>query len=216
MPRSLVLYTNNEVLARLKERLTRTYEQDPVKPYTLSFAQPSEGDSRRVRITELLAYSLSAIIDDLVGSGQALPVSTADKDVRGASYQDLFEGADPFQRTAVLQFSSPTIISLGGYRVAFPVLPLMLSHYVHAWNAFAGFQIARVPHLLEHLKMADFKISCVQTEHGPGCQGWIALELAKGSPEEEIRTFNALVDFAFYCGTGQHTDEGLGQTDRKR
>ncbi len=215
MPRSLVLYSSNEALARLKERLTRTYEQDPVKPYTLSFGQTSEGDARRVRITELLAYSLSPIIDDFVATGQALPVSTADKDVRGASYQDLFEGADAFQRTAVLQFSSPTIVSLGGYRVAFPVLPLMLSHYVHAWNAFAGFKITRVPHLLEHLTMVDFKISCVQTGHGPGCQGWIALELTTGLPEEEIRTFNALVDFAFYCGTGLHTDDGLGQTRRK-
>jgi hypothetical protein len=215
MPRSLVLYTSNQVLSRLKERLARTYEQDPVKPYTLSFGQTSEGDARRVRITELLAYSLSPIIDDLVAGGQALPVSTADKDVRGVSYQDLFEGADPSQRTAVLQLSSPTIISLGGYSVAFPVLPLMLSQYVHAWNAFAGFQVARVPHLLEHLKMTDFKISCTQTEHGPGCQGWVALELATGRPEEEIRTFNALVDFAFYCGTGLHTDEGFGQTRRK-
>jgi hypothetical protein len=215
MPRSLVLYTSNEVLTGLRERLTQGYGHEPVKPYTLSVAHKSEGDSRRVRITELLPYSLSPIIDDLTGSGQVLPVSTADKDVRGSSYEELFESADRFRRTAVLQLSSPTIITLGGYHVAFPVLPLMLSHYVHVWNTFAGFKIARVPQLLEHLKVGDFKISCAQTERGPGCQGWIALELAKGRPEEEIQTFNALVDFAFYCGTGLHTDEGLGQTRRK-
>ncbi|MBP1741266.1 MAG: cas6 [Deltaproteobacteria bacterium] len=215
MPRSLVLYTSNEVLFRLRERLTQGYGLEPIKPYTLSFAHRPEADSHRVRITELSSYSLSPIIDDLTGSGQALPVSTADKDVRGVSYEDLFESADRFQRTAVLQLLSPTIITLGGYHVAFPVLPLMLSQYVHVWNTFAEFKIAKAPQLLEHLKVADFKISCVQTEHGPACQGWIALELAKGRPEEEIQQFNALIDFAFYCGTGLHTDEGLGQTRRK-
>jgi hypothetical protein len=215
MPRSLVLYTSNEVLARLRERLTQGYGHESIKPYTLSFAHQSEGDSRRVRITELSSYSLSPVIDDLTASGQALPVSTGDKDVRGASYEDLFESADRFRRTAVLQLLSPTIITLGGYQVAFPVLPLMLSQYVHVWNTFAGFKIGKAPQLLEHLKVGDFRISCVQTEHGPGCQGWIALELAKGRPEEEIQQFNALVDFAFYCGTGLHTDEGLGQTRRK-
>ena len=137
MPKSLVLYTSNEVLARLRERLTQGYGHEPMKPYTLSVAHKSEGDSRRVRITELLPYSLSPIIDDLIGSGQALPVSTADKDVRGASYEELFGSADRFQRTAVLQLSSPTIITLGGYHVSFPVLPLMLSQYVHVWNTAA-------------------------------------------------------------------------------
>jgi hypothetical protein len=216
MPRSVVLYTSNEVLLELKKRLADHFAPGKIKPYTLSFAHASEAGARRVRITELVSYGLAPILDDLVVGGRALPVSTADKDVCGASYEDVMQGADRFRRRAVLQFSSPTILSLGGYSVAFPVLPLILSHYIHAWNSLAGTQITKAPELMEHVKMADFRISCTHSEHGPGFQGWIALEMEKGRPEEEIQAFNALLDFAFYCGTGLHTDEGLGQTRRAK
>jgi hypothetical protein len=214
MPRSVVLYTNDDVLFQVKRRLAERFGPEKIKPYTCSIAHASESGARRVRITELVPYSLAPILDELVAGGQALPVSTADKDVCGTSYEDLMQGADRFRRTALLQFTSPTIMSLGGYNVSFPVLPLMLSHYVHVWNSLAGFKITKVPELLEHVRLGDFKVSCVQSERGAGFQGWIVLEMEKGRPEEEIQTFNALVDFAFYCGTGLHTDEGLGQTRR--
>ncbi len=67
---------------------------------------------------------------------------------------------------------------------------------------------------LAHVHVADFKLSCVATPFGPGSQGWVKLEMEKGRTEEEIALFNGLIDFAFYCGTGAHTDEGLGQTRR--
>ncbi|HME44745.1 MAG TPA: CRISPR system precrRNA processing endoribonuclease RAMP protein Cas6 [Syntrophorhabdales bacterium] len=214
MPRSVVLYTSDDVLLQVKRRLAQLFAPDKIKPYTCSFAHASETGTRRVRITELVPYSLAPILDEVIASGQALPVSTADKDVCGTSYEDLMQNADRFRRTVLLQFSSPTIISLGGYTVSFPVLPLMLSHYIHVWNSLAGFKITRAPELLEHVKLAYFKVSCVQSEHGAGFQGWVTLEMEKGRAEEEIQTFNALTDFAFYCGTGLHTDEGLGQTRR--
>ena len=214
MPRSVVLYTSDDVFLQVKRRLAEHFGPGKIKPYTCSFAHASDAGARRVRITELVPYSLAPILDELVAGGRALPVSTADKDVCGASYEDLMEGADRFRRTALLQFSSPTIMSLGGYSVSFPVLPLMLSHYIHVWNSLAGFKITRAPELLEHVRIKDFKVSCVQSERGAGFQGWVALEIEKGRSEEEIQAFNALVDFAFYCGTGLHTDEGLGQTRR--
>ncbi|HUJ90837.1 MAG TPA: CRISPR system precrRNA processing endoribonuclease RAMP protein Cas6 [Syntrophorhabdales bacterium] len=214
MPRSVVLYTSDEVLLQVKRRLAEHFGPEKIKPYTCSFAHASEAGARRVRITELVPHSLAPILNELVASGQAVPVSAADKDVCGASYEDLMQDADRFRRSAVLQFSSPTMMSLGGYSVSFPVLPLMLSHYIHVWNSLAGFKITRAPELLEHVKMKDFKVSCVQSERGAGFQGWIGLEMEKGRSEEEIQAFNALVDFAFYCGTGLHTDEGLGQTRR--
>ena len=212
MPRSVVLYTSDDVLFQVKRRLEQLFGPEKIKPYTCSTAHASETGMRRVRITELVPYSLTPILDEIVASGQALPLSTADKDVCGTSYEDLMQSADRFRRTVLLQFSSPTIISLGGYTVSFPVLPLMLSHYIHVWNSLAGFKITKAPEVLEHARLADFKVSCVRSEHGAGFQGWVTLEMEKGRPEEEIQTFNALADFAFYCGTGLHTDEGLGQT----
>ena len=214
MPRSVVLYTSDDVFLNIRQRLSDRFAGEKIKPYTCSFAHLSETGARRVRITELVPYSLAPILDDIIAGGQALPVSTADKDVCGASYEDLLHGADSFRRTAVLQFSSPTILGLGGYSVPFPVLPLMLSQYIHVWGSVAGSKITRAPELLEHVRLKDFKVSCVQTERGAGFVGWIALEMEKGRPEEEIQSFNALLDFAFYCGTGLYTDEGFGQTRR--
>ena len=179
MPRSVVVYTSDDVLFQVRRRLAELFGPEKIKPYTCSFGHASETGARRVRITELVPYSLSPILDELVASGQALPVSTADKDVCGTSYEDLMQGADRFLRTVLLQFSSPTIVSLGGYTVSFPVLPLMLSHYIHVWNSLAGLKITRAPELLEHVRMKDFKVSCVQSEHGTGFQGWVTLEMGK-------------------------------------
>ncbi len=214
MPRSVVLYVSEEAFIQIKRRLSELFATETIKPYTCSFGHASETGARRVRITELIPYALNPILDDIIAKGQALPVSIADKDVCGVSYEDLLQGADRFRRVANLQFSSPTIISLGGYAVSFPVLPLILSQYIHIWNSLSGIKIMRVPVLLEHLTLKEFKISCVESERGAGFQGWIALEMEKGRSEEEIQLFNALIDFSFYCGTGLHTDEGLGQTRR--
>jgi CRISPR-associated endoribonuclease Cas6 len=216
MPRSVVLYASSDVVHQLKRRLHERFGSDKIKSYTCSFAHESEAGAHRVRVTELVPYALTPLLDDLVATGQALPVSTADDDVRETSYEELMQGADAHQREAILQFSSPTIIGLGGYGVCFPVLPLILSYYIHTWNSLVGSPIARAPELLEHVKMHDFNVSCVRTEHGAGFQGWVALEMDKGRTEEEIRSFNALVDLAFYCGTGLHTEEGLGQTKRAK
>ncbi len=214
MPRSVVLYTSDDVLLVVKQRLAERFAAEKIKPYTCSFGHLSETGARRLRITELVPYSLAPILDDIIAGGQALPVSTADKDVSGASYEDILQGADAFRRTAVLQFSSPTILGLGGYSVPFPVLPLMLSQYIHVWGSLAGSKIRRAPELLEHVRLNNFKVSCVQTDRGAGFQGWVALEIEKGRPEEDIQSFNAMLDFAFYCGTGLYTDEGFGQTRR--
>ena len=80
------------------------------------------------------------------------------------------------------------MMSLGGYSVSFPVLPLMLSHYVHVWNSLAGFKIARAPELLEHLKMGDFKVSCVQSEHvAPDFRGGLPWRWKKAGRKRRSR-----------------------------
>ncbi len=216
MPRSVVLYTSDDVAAEIRKRFAERFPSEKIKPYTCSFAHVSETAGRRMRITELVPYSIAPIIDDVIASGKALPVSAADPDVRGASYEELLSDADRFQRSALLEFFSPTFLSLGGYSVCFPVLPLMLSHYVHVWNSVAAPKITRAPDLLDHVRLKDFNVSCVQTDYGPGFQGWVALEIATGRSEEEIQLFNAILDLTFYCGTGIHTEEGFGQTRRGR
>lgn len=219
MPRSLVLYASSETVEELRRRTEELSVADKVKPYTFSLAHKTdrtEIDLLRVRLTEFRPFGLGPIIEELVAKGLVTFVTAADKDQRETSYEAIAEDADTTQRTALMQFSSPTIIGLGGYTVCFPVLPLMLSYYIHMWNTFSGMKVTRGPDILDHVTMGDFKVSCVQTEYGAGFQGWAALEMSKGRPEEDIRMFNTLLDFAFYCGTGLYTDKGLGQTERKR
>jgi hypothetical protein len=219
MPRSLILYASSETVEQLKRRVEELCAADKVKPYTFSLAHKTDktgSDLVRVRLTEFRPFGLAPIIDGLVAKNLLVTVTAADKEQRDITYEALMEEADATQRAAVMQFSSPTIIGLGGYTVCFPVLPLMLSFYIHMWNTFSGMKFMRGPDILDHVKMGDFKVSCVQTEYGAGFQGWATLEMSKGRPEEDIRMFNALLDFAFYCGTGLYTDNGLGQTDRKR
>ncbi len=213
MPRSLVLYTTEEALGRLRAETERLYSERPVRPYTLSFSHTTCSGSR-VRITELLDGCLGACLDRVRACSPAAFGATPDPDVHEASFEELIEGADRFTRQARLQFLSPTIVTLGGYGVPFPVLPLTFSCYVYAWNAFSPKKIPGTAALFEAIRMVDFRISCVRTSQGPAFQGWIDVEMQEGRAEEEIATFNALCDFAFFSGTGRHTEEGFGQTRR--
>jgi CRISPR/Cas system endoribonuclease Cas6 (RAMP superfamily) len=130
------------------------------------------------------------------------------------TYEELMENADRFNRTASLHFASPTIINLDGAETPFPVVPVLLHHYMDVWNLFSPTAIAGGGEWVGRVRLRDFKISCVMTPFGPGFQGWITLELDKGRTELEIASFNALLDFAFYSGTGLYTSRGLGQTRR--
>ena len=96
----------------------------------------------------------------------------------------------------------------------FPVHPIVFERYAEVWNAFSEVKMRAAAEWLPYVHVTDFKISCLASPYGVGAQGWVALEMEKGRSEDEIGLFNTLVDFAFYCGTGLHTEEGLGQTRR--
>ena len=216
MPRSLVLYTTKDVVARLKEKAAELYRDRAIKPYTFSFAHPTPADPLRIRLTELVENCLAPCLDDITAAGDIAYGSAPDPEVRADSFEELFEGADAFSREVRMQFLSPTLVTLGGYRVSFPVLPLTFSTYIYAWNAFSPKKIPGTAALFEVIQMTGFKISCVHTAYGVAFQGWIDLEMEQGRTADEIRMFNALCDFAFYSGTGLHVQEGLGQTRRAK
>ncbi|MGD0231068.1 MAG: CRISPR system precrRNA processing endoribonuclease RAMP protein Cas6, partial [Syntrophorhabdales bacterium] len=165
----------------------------------------------RVRATELKQGVLMPLIADLVEKGEATLASSADRDVRTITYDDLLDGANPFSRVATVQYASPTIVRVLGQDVPFPVIPEAFALYRQTWNIFSGLTL---PHIvieaMQHVRVTDFKVSSAASPFGAGVEGWVTMEMEKGRPEREIAVFNALVDFAFYCGTGAHTAEGLG------
>jgi CRISPR-associated endoribonuclease Cas6 len=214
MPRSLVLYTTEDLVARLREKAGEIHGDKAVKPYTFSFAHPTSTGTLRLRLTELVDNCLAPCLDEINRSGDVVYGAAPDSEVRADSFEEIFEGADAFLREARLQFLSPTLVTLGGYRVPFPVLPLTFSTYIYAWNAHSPKKIPGTAGLFEAIRMTGFKISCARTHYGAAFQGWVDLEMEQGRSEGEIKMFNALCDFAFYCGTGLHVQEGLGQTRR--
>lgn len=214
MPRSLVLYTTKDIYRLFEETISDTFRDSPVPPYTLSYPQRAKGDAVRVRITELTGHGVEAIVAKLAETGRAVPVSDSDPDVVAMSYQDMQDSADRFSREMRLRFTSPTLLRMGSYQVQFPVAPLLFRYYLGVWNAFSPEKLSLESTLLEDIRFNDFKISSEKTSFGIAFQGWIDLEIGKGRTEDDIALINLLCDFSFFCGTGLHTQRGLGQTRR--
>ncbi len=214
MPRSAVVYTNPAALSDLKDLARTRWADDIRKPYTFSYGQKTEAGSLRVRVCELADDVLLPAIAGLVKTGNAVLAAPTDRDVRSRTFDALIEDADRYGRVAILQFATPVIVEVSNAPVPFPVIPVIFKRYIELWETFSNVDIAAGMAGLTGVHLTDFKISCVSTPYGPGAQGWVRLEMEKGRTEEEIALFNGLVDFAFYCGSGLHTEEGLGQTRR--
>jgi|WetSurMetagenome_2_1015567.scaffolds.fasta_scaffold37595_3 hypothetical protein len=214
MPRSVVIYTSRDGFFELKAALARSFVGQGTKPYTLSHAQRIEAERVRLRITELADDTVFPLVVEQAGRQESTFASSGDRDVKGSGYEALIEDADRFGRTATIQLVSPTIVEVLRHSVPFPVVPSMFKRYVEVWNTFSRVSFPAESAEVIDVHVSDFRISCVSTKHGPGAQGWVTLEMDKGRTEEEIRRFNALVDFAFYSGTGLYADEGFGQTRR--
>ncbi len=216
MPRSIVVYTSPVVYSELTALIHSRFETSIVRPFTISLPQKADGGRARARITELADNAVAPLVEEMVRSGQATAVSDADRDVSDATYGQLLDDADRFMREATIQFVSPVIIEIAGGATPFPVVSAVFQQYVNLWNSFSATPVAPGAVPVECIHINDFKISCVATPYGKGAQGWMALEMETGRTEEEIRLFNGLIDYAFFCGTGLHTDAGLGQTRRMK
>ena len=214
MPRSVVIYTDAAALSGLKDLAREECAPYLTKPYTFSYGQKTDAGNVRVRVCELRDGILMPAVDELVKKGAAVLAAPSDRDVQSRTYEELMEEADRSGRLATLQFATPVILEISGEIVPFPVIPAIFRGYVEIWKTFSNTDIPGSADALRHIRTTDFKISCVSTSHGPGAQGWVRLEMETGRTEEEISLFNCLIDFAFFCGSGLHADEGLGQTRR--
>jgi CRISPR/Cas system endoribonuclease Cas6 (RAMP superfamily) len=214
MPRSVIVYLEREASLELRDELKRRFEGQIVKPYTVSHAQRMEGERLRLRITELMDDMVFPVIAEVAERMSLLFVSSADRDVKSSSYQELIEDGDRSETSTTVQLVSPTIVEILHEPVPFPVMPLAIARYISLWNTFAPMKFPLSLEALKPILISDFKVSCMSTPYGAGCQGWVTVEIGRGMTEEYIGLVNSLIDFAFYGGTGLHTDEGLGQTRR--
>jgi CRISPR/Cas system endoribonuclease Cas6 (RAMP superfamily) len=214
MPLSAVIYTNSEPFCCLRDEVRKRFEGSAIKPYTFSFPHKLGTGGVRVRATELSPGALMPLVREMVHRGEATLASTADREVRNAAYEELVADGDRSRRVVALRFASPTVVEVQGERAPFPVTGAIFARYREIWDAFSPVSLPPIAEFMERVHVTDFKISRAAALTGPGAKGWVILEMEKGRTEQEIALFNTLADFAFYCGTGLHTDEGLGQTGR--
>jgi CRISPR-associated endoribonuclease Cas6 len=191
------------------------------------------GEHYRVRVTalvpEVLAVVAAAFDPDTFLGREPLVLEHVPFDVvpqssrwEGLStYASLLTAARPARRIT-LEFHSPT-----GFRTRRPtgqVPPprLCLEGYLRKWNAFAPVALPAEP-LLDYaaaqLRIVSAELQTVPSQFGAfyerGVVGRVVWE-AGGEAPALRRLVNVLADYALYCGTGNKTAQGMGQTVRVR
>lgn len=184
-----------------------------------------------VRITGLTATVLQ-ILDAAFDAGHPLgreplildrtPFNVVFEDTgwdKLTTYASLLTYARPIPEL-VLQFNSPCGFRTGSVTTAIPEPFRCIQGYLRKWNAFSPLPM-QTEQLLEYVKE---HISTEWTQLQPGNtdfrnfyeRGWIGRVKwkAEGRDPFLLRMVNALANYAFYCGTGMKTTQGMGQTVR--
>jgi CRISPR-associated endoribonuclease Cas6 len=134
------------------------------------------------------------------------------------TYAALLTGATP-QRRISLTFRSPTSFRRGDRRTGQAPEPrTCFTGYLLKWNAFSPVLMPEET-LLEyvslHMKLFRQELRPAPMKLGRyvirGVVGTVVWTAEDGTPYV-LRLVNALADYAFYCGTGTHTTQGMGQT----
>lgn len=140
--------------------------------------------------------------------------------VNWKGYRELYEDASPSMLRVTLQFVTATAFERRSGSLPLPDPQLVFRGYLNQWRCFSPvpFSSSFTEMIDRFILLTDFNISPVSYETGEGKQrgftGWCEFFLVGRHPEKQIREFNALVDYAFYCGTGRDTTLGMGVTRR--
>lgn len=134
------------------------------------------------------------------------------------SAEEIWENA-PVERDIALRFVTPTTFRQRGVNLLFPIPTNVFHSYREKWNAFTPFKIEdnfmewveeSVAVEAHHLQTRMVWFGDFQER---GFVGW-ARYIARDKDAARLKQLNALADFAFFCGTGAKTTQGMGQTRR--
>lgn len=149
-----------------------------------------------------------------------LSPESSDPWVSRKGYRELYDDASSSEKNVTLQFVTATALKRGSGSIPLPDPQLVFRGYLDHWRWFSIVPFS--PDFLKVIKqsihLTDFNIShtSYKTDYGKqhGFTGWCRFLLAGRHHERHIREFNALTDYAFYCGTGKNTYLGMGITRR--
>lgn len=139
----------------------------------------------------------------------------------GQTYRDMLAHASTAPRLT-LEFLTPTSFHVNGLAYVLPDPMRVFESYWKAWNAFAP---ANARFNADWLGWAADNIAISRMRLGTGVLrfaehdqigfvGLVQFAAQDRADEAALGVFNTLADFAFYCGTGHKTSQGMGQTRR--
>jgi CRISPR-associated endoribonuclease Cas6 len=204
------------------------HDQADPKPFTLSPLTP-DGDERfRLRLT-LLEDQYWPCVER--GMQQERTIRVEDKifalegepQVTHQTYIALAQSVAT-RRDIVLCFDSPTSFKSREMAYSLPDPVLVFISHCARWNAFVpeALQISEAwsEWVAQHVAISRFELSSQVFRFGDhqqiGCVGRVQyVVVGNGREVDEGRgPLNVLADYAFFCGTGHKTTQGMGQTRR--
>jgi CRISPR-associated endoribonuclease Cas6 len=119
-----------------------------------------------------------------------------------------------------LAFHTPTAFRSGeNSHLPFPLPDSLVRSWLRRWNAFAPVPL-RLPdnacaRLRDNLYISAYNLKTVPVRHGRrleiGCVGKLTLNGRRLTPQDQS-LITLLTRYAFYCGSGFHTAQGMGVT----
>lgn len=202
------------------------HSADGTKPFTISPLWPA-GEERRFRITLLRdnlwpplekGFSKASSVDIV---GQELNIADAESEY--CSYKEMWEEAEE-ERRIRLRFLSPTSFRSQGMHYPLPDPLLVFQSYLSRWNEFAPprlrFNINTLDVVEAHVALSYYKLHTEVVDFDRykqiGFVGLVQYTVTRAHllGSEVLKRLNALADYAYFCGTGHKTTQGMGQTQR--
>ena len=138
------------------------------------------------------------------------------------SYEELLSAAKA-EHNISLHFLSPTVFRSKGTRnTLFPQPELVFGSLLSRWNAFSPLKLdTKLQQCFEALiLLARYRLQTAMLNFGSyqeaGFTGRCNYLLDNALTEEQLRSINALAEFAFYSGVGAKTTMGMGQARREK
>jgi len=192
------------------------------------------GTQCRFRLTFLEDRLYEAMVDHvgpstpiLSHAGKSLTVTHILSSPQGAdpwpcsqTYEQLLDKASVTCKKTRLQFVTPTTFCRHGGFSPLPDPQRVFKGFFQSWNWFSLMPLSADLEMLidRHIFLSDFKVSATKHNAGeggrPSFTGWCEFVLLGRHHEEHVKEFNLLADYSFYCGTGDHTEMGMGVTRR--
>ena len=146
-------------------------------------------------------------------------------DTRGwgdvTSHERLYDQAGTTDRLEFL-FATPTTFRQGNKNLLFPIPVSVFGSYWQRWRLFSGIELSAdlLDFVAEYVAVQEHRLRTEMVPFGREYQyhgfiGRCTYRVLERDPVK-LKELNALADYALFCGTGQKTTQGLGQTKRMR